>query len=90
MAKKEVCPKCSGQKYSKATDGSEKRYCSSCHHVWVLSMDVAMSKPEFQLKRVQQENIKLADEISRLRRKVKQYEDAVGPEASPDEEGLFE
>ena len=90
MAKKEICPKCSGQKYAKATDGSDKRYCASCHHVWIPGLEAAMTRPEFLLKREQELNRKLVEEITKLRIKVKQYEDAIGPEAASDEDELFD
>ena len=75
MAKeKEACPKCKGQKFSEATD-SEKRYCAKCGHVWVPGFD-GLTRTDLLLKQAQEENLKLKQEIGKLRAKLKMHEEA--------------
>jgi len=68
MAKKETCPKCDSVEFSKASDKSNKRYCSTCSHVWVPGMD-GLKRTDLLLKLAQEENLKLKAEIAKLRSK---------------------
>jgi uncharacterized Zn finger protein len=70
MAKKESvkCPKCSGEKFSVATDKSNKHYCQTkgCGNIFVPGLD-AMKRPDVMIRHLQQENQKLLAELTSLR-----------------------
>jgi Zn-finger nucleic acid-binding protein len=69
VAKKEACPKCTSEIFAKAEDASSKRYCSKCRHVWVPGFD-GLKRTDLLLKQAQEENIRLKDEIIKLRKQV--------------------
>lgn len=69
MAKKEACPKCSGIQFSVAKDKSNKHYCQTkgCGNIWVPGL-VEVKRPDVLIRKLQEENNKLAAEVNTLRK----------------------
>ena len=71
---KEKCPKCGSQEFAMDKGIGSKRYCQSCHNVWL-----PMSKEEI-------ENVYLKEEVLKLRAIITELE---SKNVSADTEELF-
>lgn len=69
MSNKEECPRCESLDVAMATDKSNKRYCGQCNHVWVPGFE-SLKRTDLLLKKAQQENLALHEEVARLRKSL--------------------